>query len=157
MRNCGTLVLAALLMCACSADTGTVDLSELRATTQAALDTHAAAAVRRDVSRALDLFATDAVLLFPHTPPLRGIDSIGALMRRSWPVVNPTTVRYATDDVQARDDLAITIARYWVTLSPAGQTQTQDSGRYMLVWRRQPSGEWRVHRAISNTTVPAGP
>ena len=131
------------------------DETTVRAATAMALDNHAQAALRRDVPAAAALFTEDAVVLFPRTPDVRGRDSIAALMRRSWPVINPTSVRYATDEAHVRGDLAVTIARYWVTVEPFGQPATQDSGRYMLLWRLDDDGTWRVLRAIPNSTVPA--
>ena len=105
------------------------DEETVRASTAVALDSHALAAVRRDVRTAAALFTEDAVVLFPNTPDVRGRDSIAALMQRSWPVINPTSVRYATDEAHVRGDMAVTIARYWVTVQPSGQPAAQDSGR----------------------------
>lgn len=128
--------------------------AQVKAATSLALEAHAQAALRRDVDAAVSLFTPDAVVMFPGTPDIRGADSVAALMRRSWPAINPTAVRYETDEAYVAGSWAITIARYWVTLTPNGQPQVQDSGRYMFLWRHDTSGTWRVQRAIPNSLVP---
>lgn len=147
-----SVVLATASLFACQSS----DEAALRGLTAAALDAHAQAAVRRDVPAAAALFTEDAAVFFPNSPDIRGRDSIAALMRRSWPVINPTSVRYAVDEVHVRGDLAVTMARYWVSVAPASQPPSTDSGRYMLLWRRQPDGNWRVSRALPNSTAPIG-
>lgn len=159
-RHAATIVHARILLCACALASGcraTVppDSEMVRQATQAALDEHAAAAVQQDVPRAAALFTSDAVVMFPGMPDVRSRDSIAGLMRRAWPAMNPTAVRYQTDDVHVAGALAVTMARYWVTLAPPGQPVVQDSGRYMLLWMRSDSTGWRVARALPNSLVPA--
>ena len=149
IRLVGSLSLAALVGCQASASE-----ADVRSVTQAALDEHAQAAVRRDVPTAASLFTDDAVVMFPSTPNVVGRDSIAALMQRAWPVINPTSVRYQTDEVFISGEMVVTVARYWVTTSPSNQPASQDSGRYMLLWTRDVKGAWRVKRAIPNSTVP---
>ena len=149
-----------LLLCSCALSFGcsasvSTDAATVRQVTQAALDDHAAAAVQKDVPRAAALFTADAVVMFPGMPDVRGRDSIAGLMRRAWPAMNPTVVRYQTDDVEVSGALAVTVARYWVTLAPPGQSAVQDSGRYMFLWMHSDSAGWRVARALPNSLLPA--
>ena len=34
-----------------------------------------------------------------------------------------------------------------------GQTFT-DRGKYLVAWQRQPGGEWKIHRDVSNVSGP---
>jgi ketosteroid isomerase-like protein len=120
----------------------------VRAAITDALERHAQAALRRDVPSAVSLFTSDATLMFPNSPDVVGRDSIGALMSRSWPAINPTKVRYATNEVTVLGDRAVSMAHYWVTLAPV-----QDSGRYIFVWKHHPTDGWQVHRALANSLV----
>ena len=149
IRRAASLALSSLLGCHAS-----VSDADVRALTQAALDEHAQAAVRRDVPTAAALFTNDAVVMFPSTPNVVSRDSIAAVMQRSWPAMNPTSVRYLTDEVFTSGDMAVTVARYWITISPSNQPASQDSGRYMLLWTRDAKGAWHVKRAIPNSSVP---
>ncbi len=149
IRVAGSLALSALLGCPAG-----ISEADVRSLTQTALDEHAQAAVRRDVRTAASLFTDDAVVMFPGMPNVVGRDAIAALMQRAWPVINPTAVRYQTDEVFMSGGMAVTVARYWVTMSPSNQPASQDSGRYMLLWTRAVDGAWHVKRAIPNSSVP---
>jgi uncharacterized protein (TIGR02246 family) len=122
-----------------------------------ALDAHAQAALQRDVAAGVSIFTHDVRLMFPGTPDVRGRDSVAALMKRAWPAINPTALRYQTDEVHLLGDQAVSITRYWVTLAPPGQPVVQDSGRYMFLWQRQADGAWQIRRAVTNSMAPPAP
>ena len=149
------LLAAAVIVGACrGAPAGSVTESEMREVATKALDEHAEAALRRDVALAASLFTDDVVLMFPNAQNVQGHDSVVALMARSWPIINPKQIRYATEDVFVFGDTAVTTARYWLTLEPRGQAAMQDSGRYFFIWTRYNDGGWKVFRAIANSLMP---
>ena len=145
--------LAALFVVTACGAAGVESEEMVRAAITDALERHAQAALRRDVPSAVSLFTSDATLMFPNSPDVVGRDSIGALMSRSWPAINPTKVRYATNEVTVLGDRAVSMAHYWVTLEPTGQAPVQDSGRYIFVWKHHPTDGWQVHRALANSLV----
>jgi ketosteroid isomerase-like protein len=38
-----------------------------------------------------------------------------------------------------------------MTYEAGGRTVT-DNGKYLVGWQRQPSGEWKIHRDVSNSS-----
>jgi ketosteroid isomerase-like protein len=99
--------LAALFVVTACGAAGVESEEMVRAAITDALERHAQAALRRDVPSAVSLFTSDATLMFPNSPDVVGRDSIGALMSRSWPAINPTKVRYATNEVTVLGDRAV--------------------------------------------------
>jgi len=61
-----------------------------------------------------------------------------------------TNLALTTDEVMGAGDLVIEVGKYTLTL-PGG---LQDSGKYMVVWKKGADGSWKLHRDIWNSNVP---
>jgi ketosteroid isomerase-like protein len=57
-----------------------------------------------------------------------------------------------TVEVEAHGDAAYEVGRY--TLKGDGG-QLLDQGKYVVIWKRV-GGQWRLHRDIWNSSLPAG-
>jgi ketosteroid isomerase-like protein len=57
-----------------------------------------------------------------------------------------------TADVEADGSLAYETGRYEMKLKDG---KVADRGKYVVVWKRT-GNEWRIHRDIWNTNMPAG-
>ncbi len=60
-----------------------------------------------------------------------------------------------TDDVVLGGDLAVETGRYEMTLQPRGGSEVKDKGKYVVVWKRQADGSWKILRDIANSDQPA--
>jgi uncharacterized protein (TIGR02246 family) len=60
-------------------------------------------------------------------------------------------VKLATLEVEARGDAAHEVGTY-VLVGDGGKQL--DNGKYVVVWKRE-GGQWKIHRDIWNTSVPA--
>lgn len=92
------------------------------------------------------LFATDAWQFAPNSPPLVGRDSIAAFWRTatSW---GRWQFDLRVQDVQVSGPLAVERGQYTLQFT-AGPTSpmpsANDHGNYVVLWRHEPDGAWRV-------------
>jgi ketosteroid isomerase-like protein len=66
-----------------------------------------------------------------------------------------TSIKLETTTTASAGDLAYGRGRYTLTLSPPGSSPVEDVGKYVVVYRRQPSGAWRAVSDIFNSDNPA--
>jgi uncharacterized protein (TIGR02246 family) len=154
----------ALVLAACApaappaqgTDTGSpggVDTAAVRATLRRTSDSIGAAFRRGDAAAVAAAYTEDAVLLMPGAEPLRSRAQIQAAltgmlggMRVVEAVQEPVEVRVWGDEAYEWGS-----SRYVFALP--GQPQVRDAGKYLIIWRRQPDGTWRVHRDASNSNA----
>jgi ketosteroid isomerase-like protein len=58
------------------------------------------------------------------------------------------------NSVEVIGDHAIELGSYTMVVQPPGQAETTDRGKYMVLWRRQPDGTWKLYRDAFNTSMP---
>jgi uncharacterized protein (TIGR02246 family) len=115
------------------------------------------AIIAGDTERYLTLITDDAVLMPPNGPAVSGRNAIG-----SWNRAMSSQVRI--QDYASRDE-EIVVAGDWAfrratvnwTLTPtAGGLPVRDVGKFIIIYRRQQDGSWKVARDIwsSNTAAP---
>lgn len=113
-----------------------------------------AAIIAGDTDGYVALIADDAVLMPPNAPPVIGKDAI-----RSWNQAMSRRFRFKNytpvdDEVVLAGKWAFRRARATWTLTPtAGGQPIHDSGKFIIIYERQPDGSWRIARDIwdSNT------
>ena len=99
------------------------------------------------------LYTSDAMVLAPNAPALEG-DSIKAFWR-TGEAMGIKSLRLETTDVEVSGDLAVETGTYELGMQPAGGAAATDRGKYLVVWKRQDDGTWKIHRDIFNTSMPA--
>jgi ketosteroid isomerase-like protein len=110
---------------------------------------------RGDVATAVATFMEDAVLLLPNLEPVQGRMHIQTLLAALIGGARDLRYTLATDDVQAYGDVAVERGHYTLSTMVGGKS-AQDRGKYLIVWRRLTDGSWKIHRDISNTSLPPG-
>lgn len=113
-----------------------------------AVQTFADAFKRGDVAAVVALYATDATLLPPDNPMMKGTDAIQTF----WQGAMNMGIREATLDtleVEVRDDLAYEVGRFEMTVQPEGGERAQLTGKYVVIWKHEGDG-WRMHVDIWN-------
>ena len=108
---------------------------------------------RGDAAAIAALYTADARLLPPQQPMLAGAEAIKqfwqGMLRLQIKQPRLETVEVA----EQRDDVACEIGRYSFTVPlPTGQTIT-DTGKYVVVWKRE-GGTWKLHIDIWNSDAP---
>jgi uncharacterized protein (TIGR02246 family) len=133
----------------------TADPGEARQAIEAANAKFVEAVKRGDTTAAVaENYADDAVVMSPGSEAWRGKDAVQrgfAGMARSMTVKDFTL---KTDDVMAAGDLAVESGSYEMTIQPRGGREMKDKGKFVVVWKRQADGSWKIVRDVYNSDVP---
>ncbi len=108
---------------------------------------------RGDVVALAAMYDTGAVVLAPNAPPMRGRQNIEAL----WAGARQQgfrTLNLTVNSVELIGDHAIELGSYTLVVQPSGQPEMTDRGKYMVIWKRQADGTWRLYRDMFNTSMP---
>lgn len=144
-----TLVLVSVVAIAACAAPPATESPDTRAADEAALRARIvawnAASEAKDAAEFVTVYADDAVLMLEDAPDLRGIDTlregVAGLMQ------DPNfALSFAADDVVvARSgDMAYETGTYSMTGSDADGQPVTESGHYVVVWRKEADGTWKV-------------
>jgi uncharacterized protein (TIGR02246 family) len=104
----------------------------------------------RDVQAIGRFYTQDAELMPPHVDVLKGPDAIKAAFNE-FMQSGVQEMRLTTTEVQETGTLAFETGRYNI-LGASGQSI--DTGKYIVIWKQE-AGDWRVHRDIWNSSMPA--
>lgn len=123
-----------------------VDVAAIRAAEQSIVESFEAA----DPTAWVNFYTDDAIFVAPGSAAIEGREALLALARQMTPLSSANIVAQVTD---GDGDLAATLGNAnWVN----GQ---KDSGgtvsrvRFIIVWRREGDGRWRIARELLNADV----
>jgi uncharacterized protein (TIGR02246 family) len=109
------------------------------------------AASSRDLEKAVSFYADDATYNPPGAPLAAGKDAI----RKVWAgvvAIPGGNLRWVTSKVEvARSgDLAYDTGAYTLTKNDASGKPVTAAGKYVVVWKKQADGKWKVIEDIDN-------
>lgn len=106
-----------------------------------------------DVAAVAALYTDDAVLMPPNLEMLRGKEAIEQFWAgaRQMGVLDPAL---ETVQVEESGDMACEIGVYTLKIQPEGGQATTDKGKYVVLWKRQGDGSWKLAVDIWNTNSP---
>ncbi len=108
---------------------------------------------RGDAASVGALYTEDATLLPPNSETIRGRQGIEAFFKAGIEMgIREATLE--TVDVEYLGDVAYEVGAYTMRIQPAGGQATTDKGKYVVVWKRQADGPWKLHVDIWNTNSP---
>ena len=96
------------------------------------------------------LYTEQGQLLPPNADFMTGREAIQAFWQGAMDM-GLTEARIETLEVEAHGDTAIEVSKY--TLHVQGGQQA-DAGKFIVIWKRE-GGQWRLHRDIFNSSLPA--
>lgn len=103
---------------------------------------------RGDIDALASIFAKDAWQMPPNNPPLVGREAIRAFWRNAvgW---GRWTFTLAVEAVEVSDPIAVERGKYVLAFAagpgaPPGMASFEDRGNYLVHWRHEPDGEWRI-------------
>ncbi|MDZ8056461.1 MAG: YybH family protein [Aulosira sp. ZfuVER01] len=105
---------------------------------------------RGDAASLANLYTQDAQILPTHS------DFIGTRqgIEEFWQTIfhlNITQANLETIEVESHGNTAIEVGKY---LLSDHNGQTVDTGKYIVIWKQE-DGQWRLHRDIWNSSLPA--
>ncbi len=108
---------------------------------------------RGDPASLAALYTEDATLLPPNSEPIRGRQGIQAFMGTLMEM-GIREVTLETVDVEYLDDVAYEVGAYTLKIEPEGGQATTDQGKYVVVWKRDGDGPWKLAVDMWNTNTP---
>ena len=109
---------------------------------------------RGDAAAVAAWYSRDATLMPPDSPMLKGTDAI----RDFWQGAMNMGVKGAqleTLEVEERGDIAYELGRFELTLQSPGGEGVKMRGKYVVVWKKEDGGGWKMHVDIWNGDSPA--
>lgn len=116
-----------------------------------------AAATSSDPARLAAVYTSDAVLMNPNAPDVRGRADIEEHFRRAFAAIAIRKMTLTPVEVTICDRRAYELSAFSQIIGQAGQAPAEDRGRVMLVWAREPGGPWRISHALVNSSLAQSP
>jgi len=123
---------------------------EAQAAIEAANARFSEAFARGDAKALSAMYTSDAIAFPPDSEMIRGNEAIGEF----WKATRDSGVRGAaltTIEVGRSGDVAYEVGKVSLTIQPAGKEPTTAVAKYVVVWKRQADGSWKLHRDIWNS------
>jgi uncharacterized protein (TIGR02246 family) len=140
---------AAGVAAATSADAGAV-----RAAIDSANARFLDALKRNDTTALANNYADDAIVMMGNMEAWRGREAVRkgfAGMIAQMPVKD---FSFRTEDVMVGGDLAVETGSYEGTFQAKDGKEMKDKGKYVVVWKRQADGSWKIVRDVANSDAP---
>ena len=154
-RTIGLVALILAIWSTAYAGSKTTDegVREAQAAIEAANAKFSEAFARGDAKALSAMYTSDAIAFPPDGDMVHGNEAIGEF----WKATRDSGVQTAaltTVDVGRSGDVAYEVGKVSLTIQPAGKALTTAVAKYVVVWKRQADGSWKLHRDIWNS-VPA--
>ena len=99
-----------------------------------------------DLTAWVDSYTDDAVFVGPGMPAIEGRSAF----LDAAPQISISSMEIVADSTLGAGDFAATLGRAtWVT-GPKGSDAPIVRRRFLMVWRREPDGRWRIAREMLN-------
>lgn len=99
---------------------------------------------RGDAEAMAAQYVDDAVLVPPGGRMIAGRDSIRAFWTPRNPDFRTLSHSLTTDRLEVVGDAAVEVGTWRQEGQVSGQEPRESAGRYLVVWRRQPDGAWKM-------------
>ena len=121
------------------------DVAAIRGAEKALADAFEAS----DPTAWVDYYTEDAIFVGPGIPAIEGRDAL----LDAAPAVVISSMEIVADSTLGAGDFAATQGHAnWVS-GPKGSDAPMQRRRFLMVWRREPDGRWRIARELLNEAV----
>jgi ketosteroid isomerase-like protein len=132
-----------------------VDASGVRQAIDAQNARFSVALAKGDTATLASLYADSAIVMFSNQPAARGHDAIAKDFAGFVAAVRPSAITLHTQDLVVSGDYAIETGAYELTAPGAkGAKPMHDVGKYIVLWKKQPDGSYKLLRDIANSDLP---
>ena len=130
------------------------EIAAVRSAIESANAVAVAAVNAGDVAKLLPYYTDDAMFMFPNAPAMRGRADIEAGLKAMMEGATFTDMKLTIEDVMLAGDIAVETGSMEMTITPKGGKAMADKGKFIVVWKRQADGSWKIVRDISNSNLP---
>jgi uncharacterized protein (TIGR02246 family) len=157
-RTLRSLVLL-LILASCAAPAKApeppADPAALRDAIQAREREWSAAYLAGNAAGVAAMYTEDGAQIQPSGDWYRGRDGIAKALQAQFDTVAVTAREDITDEVFAAGDYVVEIGHYsYQGTSKTNKAPRSAAGRYMVLWRKDADGVWRLHRDIGSEALP---
>jgi len=137
------------------AGTPSVDEAAVRQSIDANNARFGAAALKGDTAAIAGFYTDDAIFMSPNNPAARGHDAIAKSFAGMSAAMKLATFKLTAQDVVVAGDYAIETGAYDLTgTAPKATKAMHDTGKYLVLWKKQADGSYKIARDIYNTDLP---
>ena len=110
----------------------------------------------KDVDKVVALYADDATLMLPNAPLMTGKQAIGAAFKEAAADPNfSLSIQNTSVEASKGGDLGFVRGTYMVHQSdPKTKKAMMEKGSYVLVYKKQADGTWKI---VADTAIPEAP
>jgi ketosteroid isomerase-like protein len=126
----------------------------LRARLEQMAKTFADAYNRGDFKTTVSFYAEDAIVFPPDSDVVTGLPAIEAFWRGARDS-GMKSFQLETLDAQSSGNLAVETGKALVQVQPEGQAPSAQTVKYIVVWKKQKDGNWKIIRDIWNSMAAA--
>ena len=99
------------------------------------------------------LWTENAVLMPPNSPSVKGRSAILAF-GQAYPKI--LSMNFTDVEITGKEDLAVGTSALSMTLAPEGAGEVQDTGKQLVILRKDSGGKWLVDIAMFNSDLEGG-
>jgi uncharacterized protein (TIGR02246 family) len=108
----------------------------------------------KNLDKVVEAYAADAVYLPPRHAAVHGREAIRDYFRGAL-AHGATDLKYEVTYIRESGDLAYDVGRYSMTVPQKDGGKRHDSGKYLVVWKRQPNGDWKIAADAWSSDLPS--
>ena len=116
-----------------------------------------AAMIKADTATVKSFYTDDALLMGANEKTHRGAEEIAKAFGAMHATMKVPAFELKAQDVIVTGDYAIETGTYSMTMQPKTGKAMSDVGKYIVVWKHQPDGSWKILRDIYNSDQAAKP
>ena len=109
-----------------------------------------------DAGKIAELYTEDALVLYPDQPAVTGRSAIVGYFKEFFDEFTQTSFDLSSAEIEIAGPWAFDRGAYrWKGIPRSGGKPIEDSGKYLVILKRQASGEWQIARDMDNSDRPA--
>lgn len=122
----------------------------VRSAVRKALDAYSHAAMGGDTKGMLAETTDDVLFIEIGEPEIRGRAALESYVANLFKTVKVSQMTLVTDELTIKDSVASELGHYSETLEQTGKPPVHDAGLYLLNWKRESDGAWRMQRVMTH-------